>query len=714
MISLVSIIFVLGFASTVQGTNYYVSPTGDDGAAGTSPSTAWQTIAHVNDVAFADGDSVLFEGGQTFTGGIYVDVNDGGTATNPLTFGSYGTGRATISSASGEDGFEGFNRAGLEIEDLKFIGSGWDSSDSVGIVVWTNLPGNVKLPYLRIDNVDITEHSKEGIRFGGWNSSYPNSGLKDVRITNADIHHVGDLALWSFGYPERVSGYANEDVYIGDCTFYNCPGSGKPQDLAGDGPVLFHVDGAIIEYCLAYDMGENSNQGLQAIWAYDVNNVVIQFNEAYNIKTGRRGGDGGGFDLDGGCNNSIMQYNYSHDCHGASYLICEYGSGMGMRNNICRYNISENDGQASSKEMGPLYFYAPSSDPLYNTLVYGNTFYASANTRGAVVHDYGGGYVYNTMIYNNIFYTAAGKRVIYLPDPSTYVFKGNCYWSSGDDLEIEWGGTTYTSLASWRSATGQEMHGGNPVGYETDPCLTDVGNGGTIGDPCLLDTLTAYKLKDNSPMINAGLDYVSELGIDPGPQDFYGSGIPASGDYDVGAHEYGGVIPSPSPTPTPTPTSTPTPTPTSTPTPTGTPGPLFSDGFESGDFETGGWTTSNNSPVPTVGGCCAHSGTYGAKIPKVNWIEKAISTEGYTNIHVKYWCKIIGMDSGEYLYIEWYDGSDWHQLTATQYGEWAGHDNICGSGANNNSSFKVRFRVDTSHKNEYGKVDDVEVTGTAQ
>lgn len=72
------------------------------------------------------------------------------------------------------------------------------------------------------------------------------------------------------------------------------------------------------------------------------------------------------------------------------------------------------------------------------------------------------------------------------------------------------------------------------------------------------------------------------------------------------------------------------------------------------------------------------------------------------------------MDSGEYLYIEWYDGSDWHQLNATQYDEWAGHDNTCGSGANNNANFKVRFRVNASHKNEYAKVDDVEITGTLQ
>ena len=117
-------------------------------------------------------------------------------------------------------------------------------------------------------------------------------------------------------------------------------------------------------------------------------------------------------------------------------------------------------------------------------------------------------------------------------------YKGNCYWTYGDNIEINWGGTTYTSLASWRSATGQETLDGNDVGFECDPCLVDVGNGGTIGDPCNLASLTAYKLLSNSPLIDAGLDLQSEFGIDPGVRDYYGTAIPIGDQYDAGADEY--------------------------------------------------------------------------------------------------------------------------------------------------------------------------------
>jgi hypothetical protein len=66
----------------------------------------------------------------------------------------------------------------------------------------------------------------------------------------------------------------------------------------------------------------------------------------------------------------------------------------------------------------------------------------------------------------------------------------------------------------------------------------DVGNGGTIGDPCRLATLTAYQLSSSSALINAGLNLQVEFGIDPGTHDYYETSIPIGDQYDIGAHEY--------------------------------------------------------------------------------------------------------------------------------------------------------------------------------
>ncbi|KPK80948.1 MAG: hypothetical protein AMJ81_11125, partial [Phycisphaerae bacterium SM23_33] len=109
-------------------------------------------------------------------------------------------------------------------------------------------------------------------------------------------------------------------------------------------------------------------------------------------------------------------------------------------------------------------------------------------------------------------------------------------------------------------------------------------------------------------------------------------------------------------------------------------------------------------------------GSYGAHITEVASITKALSTAGYTDIHVKYYRRTKGLDSGEYLYCEWSDngGQNWYELGRTQATSWAQEDFTCPAGAANNPNFRVRFRTNANKSNEYGDVDDVEIIGTEQ
>ena len=50
------------------GPTYYVSPTGNDFNSGMSSNAPWQSMAKGNAFKFGAGSSVLFEGGQSFTG----------------------------------------------------------------------------------------------------------------------------------------------------------------------------------------------------------------------------------------------------------------------------------------------------------------------------------------------------------------------------------------------------------------------------------------------------------------------------------------------------------------------------------------------------------------------------------------------------------------------------------------------------------------------
>jgi hypothetical protein len=614
----------------------------------------------------------------------------------------------------------------------------------------------------------------------------------------------------------------------------------------------------------------------------------MQFCEAHHNKTA--GGDGGGFDIDGGSTNCIMQYTYSHDNHGCGYLICQFRRAGSFADNICRYNISEGDATASRGAMGSITFWSGGSGGIKDTQVYNNTLYVSDATRGAGIEVWSGG-ISNTAVHNNIIMTTAGKQVLNFSSTSGgWALQGNCYWSGGGPLEIIWGSTTYTSLADFRAGTGQEMLDGQPVGFEADPCLTDPGNGGTVGDPHLLPALDAYKLKDTSGLIDSGLDILALFGIDPGQQDFYGSSIPLppSGAYDVGAHEYDANVQPDTDPPTPNPmtwetvpyatgddsiameaseafdlsgveyyfectaggghdsgwqdgtfyedtglsssttytyrvqardkspnqnatgwstaeSATTDPEDTTPPTPdpmtwatvpystgsssitmvattasdisgveyyfaelSGNPGgsdsgwqddttyedtgldpnteytyqvkardksgnlnetaystaesattdpagsgelPWF-DGFESGDFIAGGWTTSGTAVVKAQ---AKYNGSYGAEMQLVSSMETAINTSGFTDIHLKFYCRTKGLDGGELLYAEWYDGSNWHELDAINPGGWTFYDKTCGAGADDNPSFKIRFSLIASHaKEEWARIDDVEVTGTAQ
>ena len=79
---------------------YYVSPSGSDANPGTA-SAPWQTVSRVNRASLQPGDSVLFQGGQIFSGTALMPPTSG-TAQAPIVFGSYGTGRAKFTNTDND------------------------------------------------------------------------------------------------------------------------------------------------------------------------------------------------------------------------------------------------------------------------------------------------------------------------------------------------------------------------------------------------------------------------------------------------------------------------------------------------------------------------------------------------------------------------------------------------------------------------------------
>jgi hypothetical protein len=534
------LILLIHFLINISGANvkYYLSPGGNDENLGTSPDDAWQTIDQINNMNFEPGDTIAFEGNQIFSGSISFDSTDSGTSDLPLTICSYGTGRATINSRY-RVGLYAYNCAGIVIKDLIFTGAGHDDDRGTdGISFYNDLNGDIRLNYIRIENVEVSGYHQTAIELAGWNGL---SGFKNVRITNSDVHDNGDKGINVFGYWPPPHGWAHQDIYIGYCKAYNNFGIPGKSPHSGNGIMISQTEGGIIEYCEAYENGSmnSSNAGGPiGIWAWDAKDIIIQYCESHHNKTNNNK-DGGGFDLDGGCVNCIMQYNYSHDNSGAGFGIYQFDGAREFSNNTVRYNISENDGLVGG--YGGINFWSTNSNGgIQNTKVYNNTIYVSSNTTGAGIGDFAVGItsIYETEIYNNIILTEPDKIALNIPETTGgWYFNGNCYWTIDSDLQINWGLTTYESLFEWRNATAQEKLSEVYTGIQEDPQLTDPGDGGTIGDPTQLPGLPSYRLLPTSPLIDIGLDLLTHFGIDPGNQDFYGTEIPLYEGYDIGANE---------------------------------------------------------------------------------------------------------------------------------------------------------------------------------
>jgi hypothetical protein len=521
--------------SAAASPTYYVSLAGDDDNAGTSPQTAWRSIDKLNRRSFAPGSRILFAGGQTFIGGLRFDRDDVGTPARPIVIGSYGEGRATIDAVNG-DGISVHNTGGFQIERIAVTGAGRTSNSGSGIIFANDLVGDVKLRLVRIDQVELTGFGQHGLLIDGASGK---SGYRDVRLTNIAAHDNALSGITVAGeFKRSAHGYAHEQVYIGAARVYNNPGvPGADRQHSGSGIVVSDVDGGVIERSTAFNNGalcEAEEGGPVGIWAWDANNITIQFNESYgNGVAGPK--DGGGFDLDGGVTNSVMQYNYAHDNDGAGYLLAQFPYARPFGGNTVRYNISANDGRKN--RYGGLHFWGPVVD----TQVYNNTIYVAPAPTGqpaAVVFDPERTTTRNIALRNNILETSDGLPLIEVPSEQPgLLLQGNAYFSAGAPLTIDWLGAEYASLSAWRSATGQEQIGGRAVGLSVDPQLRDPAASPALGDAALLATLDSYRLRPTSPLIGAGLDLRREFGIAPGDRDYYGNGLPQGAAFEIGAYE---------------------------------------------------------------------------------------------------------------------------------------------------------------------------------
>jgi Right handed beta helix region len=172
-------------SSSSTSTTYYVSPSGSDSNPG-SASAPWQTVGRVNRASLQPGDTVLFQGGQTFSGGT-LSPSASGSASDPITFGSYGTGRAQLNNAI--DVWIPPAEHDLTFSNLDYTGS--------GILFASAATGS------GTSNITISNSAFHDTPQAAINIAQPAD--HDWTVTNSTFTHTGDSAIFIWGANNTIS-----------------------------------------------------------------------------------------------------------------------------------------------------------------------------------------------------------------------------------------------------------------------------------------------------------------------------------------------------------------------------------------------------------------------------------------------------------------------------------------------------------------------------
>jgi hypothetical protein len=475
--------------------DYFVASQGNDASTGTSQQTPWRSVARANSTSFRHGDRLLFHGGQSFPGNLALRCATNDSTSVPLIISSYDAGRATILAGS-NTGITVESLGGITISNLIVLGDGPTNNAGYGILCDNQLDGFQRLENLRIDNADTSGFGMFGVLISG-----KSAGFDHVQVLNCDLHDNLRGGMEIAGrLPYDSPLYAHADVVVRNCRAFR--NSGDPhyeKNHSGSGMVLYQVDGGFIDGCSAWGNGElcqHPNGGV-GIWSCASRAVTIQHCQSFANRT--HGGDGGGFDLDGGSVDCVLQYNYSHDNDGPGLMLYTYRySSYSDQGNIVRFNVSDGDSRRSKTYAG--LWVRSDGGKMTRLKIYNNTIRIGRWSNQAA---YVQGANVEAEFANNIFVGRDGALPLLVAQPENQLrFLNNLYWRAGAPFQIQWNGHVFTTLADWRQATGEEISFGKFLGLVTDPSFS------TSSD------LAAFTPRKHSPLLTQGIPLDASLASD--------------------------------------------------------------------------------------------------------------------------------------------------------------------------------------------------------
>ncbi|MGD0259767.1 MAG: right-handed parallel beta-helix repeat-containing protein [Verrucomicrobiota bacterium] len=525
-------------------TTYYLSTSqGSDSNSGTNSNSPWQTISNIvsTERSIKPGDSLLFKAGDAFDGPLYISVQFPATSNAPVTIDRYGTGAnpivygdhetATWSATSGFTGIyqtpslgpswainvsKVYDTNGFKYYQMvqgtntctnylnSFTNGCWGkSSDGTTIYVKTldnNPPPQMRLmewacvctpSYYNVQNLEICYGGK-GIEPGSYGI------VRSNYIHDCYAAGIGLYQIWGCQVCGNiVTRDASTEVYLeagGNHWIHH-------NTISCTGTDYNNTATIIAENCVVSNT-ENANIGMQQ----GTNNLI-----EYNVLS---------YALSDFCDwwleaNAEVRYNYGFHAGMATAV-----NGTGIK---FHHNIFDLDGVGSG--ILGYHIYDPTNSPSPDTgpvLIYNNVVY---NFKTTGLYTAGNG-ASGTIFRNNIVCTPSKYSVMAAASLSTGADSDyNVFYSTGTPMFwILNGGAHQTSLAAWRTQSGQDAHSiyANPQFVSANPVVA-----------------ADFQLKPTSPCIDAGqnLKLAGLLARNAQYQDYLGTSIPQGSGPDIGAYE---------------------------------------------------------------------------------------------------------------------------------------------------------------------------------
>lgn len=413
----------------IAASKFYVdSDNGNDLASGTTARQAWKTLDKVNAFTFKPGDRIVFKRGGKWNGQLVPQGS--GTRDKPVVFSAYGTGALPAIAAEGKSRdavlLKNLNNIVIEYMDIsnKDLTVKEQKTGPTGVRILAEDIGtimNIRLSNLKIH--DINGDNKKGSNEGHgifWDCQGPkNSNIENLVIEYCTLERVdrnGIRGNGTFGF--RNNWFPNKNLVIRGC---------RLEDIGGDGIVVKAFDGSVIEHNKLFHIRTRAKDNAVGIWPHSSDNTLIQYNEVAYTKNRDWSNDGQSFDIDGNCNHTIIQNNYSHDNEGGFMLVISDAINAKSRmtkNSIIRDNLSVNDGNNRKR----LFNFALVTD---STLVSGNIFYNNAKDSVKMeLVDIEHGIPRNIVFENNLFSYREAAKAVFSKSEKQYAavsWKGNAF-----------------------------------------------------------------------------------------------------------------------------------------------------------------------------------------------------------------------------------------------------------------------------------------------